>query len=104
MKWLKSNIGFILQIITLSGLALAFLADFIPMPARAADLDKLAGTVQQMADTYQKDKKDHKIKDLQKEIDNIKLQHIIAGKQLSAEANFYIEQRQTEINNIRASE
>ena len=78
-----------------------FTIDFLPMPARAADLDKLVEVVQKQQDTYESEKDSHRIKHLQDQIADINLQFMIAGKTLSPEAIFYIKQKETEIENIR---
>lgn len=86
----------------------AFMGDLIPMPARAADLDQLAGIVQQTNDSVQELKEqqersesDHKVRHLQDQIANIRLQFMSNGKALSPEAIFYITEKETEIENIR---
>lgn len=101
MNWLKENIKFMLSIIALLSVLGGFLADVIPRPALAADLDRLTNSVQQMHDTYQQDTKDHDIKHLQSQVANIELQFMVAGKPLSPSAEFYIKQKKQEIENIR---
>ena len=100
-RMLEENIKFITSVIVLFSLLGGVAVDIIPMPARAADLDKLANSVQQMHDTYNRDTDDHDIKHLQDQIANLELQFMVAGKPLSPSAEFYIKQKKQEIENIR---
>ena len=99
--WLKENIKFTLSVITLLSVLGGLLADVIPRPALAADLDRLTDSVQQMHDTYKQDTADHRVEHLQNQVANIELQFMIADKPISPEAQFYIKQKNQEIENIK---
>ena len=90
-----------LSIIAILSFVSGVAADIIPMPAKAADLDKLAHSVQQMHDTYKKDTVDHDIKHLQGQIASLEMQFMVAEKSLTPTAVFYIKQKNQEIDNIR---
>lgn len=101
--WLEKNIRLALAVMALFSFVGGVAADIIPMPAKAADLDKLANSVQQMHDSYKSDSKNHTIKHLQDQIATVKLQFMVAGKTISPEAQFYLEQKQLEIQRIKES-
>lgn len=100
-NWLRKNISFILSAIALLSILGGYLSGLIPDYATAADLDKLGDSVQQMHDTYKSDTKDHRIKHLQDQVASVKLQFMVAGKPISPEAQFYIDQKNQEIENLK---
>jgi hypothetical protein len=104
MNWFKKNIKWFGPTVAMFILVLGFIAPYIQLPASAADLDRLVGTVQQMQDNRIEDKKDHQIKHLQDQIANVRLQFMSNGRPLSPEALFYIQEKETEIENIRKGE
>ena len=111
MNWFRDNIKWFGPTVAMFMALVYFAGDFMPMPAKAADLYQLAEIVQQTNDSVQelkeqqeKNESNHNIKHLQNEIANIRLQFIALGKQLSPEAIFYITEKETEIENIRKGE
>ncbi len=111
MNWFKKNIKWFGPTVAMFILVSGFIAPYIQLPASAADLDRLVDTVQQMQDDRveekmgrEEDKKDHSIKHLQNQIANVRLQFMSNGRPLSPEATFYIQEKETEIENIRKGE
>lgn len=104
MNWFKKNIKWFGPTVALFVGIAAFMGDLIPMPASAADLNKLVETVQADREYQEKKSRGHEIKHLQDQVANIRLQFMANGRQLSPEALFYIQEKETEIENIRKGE
>ncbi|MCK5611388.1 hypothetical protein KAR91_56480 [Candidatus Pacearchaeota archaeon] len=95
------NIKFISSVILFISLIGGIAVDIIPLPAKASDLDKLAEIVRAKIEHDNNQDKNHKIDHLQNEINSIKIPFMVASKDITREAQFYIDQKELEIKKIK---
>jgi len=100
-KWLKENVKFALTVVTLFSLVGGMAVDLIPMPAKASDLDKLANTVQQLADIQVQSAFNNQIRDKQSEIRAIKRDYSMQRKPLSQDSQITIDTLLDDIEELR---
>lgn len=101
MEWLKKNIKFMLSVIALFSFLSGVAVDIIPMPAKAADLDKLAATVQQLAELQIKSTKNAEIREKRAEIRAIERTFDSHGKPVSGESQRAIRKLREEIEDLK---
>ena len=100
-KWLWENVRFTISVLTLFSVLGGFAADLIPMPALASDLDKLANTVQQLADIQVESAINYEIRIKQQEIRAIKRDYSRQGQGVSADGQITIDTLTDEIDELR---
>lgn len=103
-NWLRKNISFILSAIALLTILTGFISGIIPKYATAADLDKVADILQTKIEHDIKQDTQHKIEHLQNEISAVKIPFMVSGQPINQQAQFYIDQKEQEIQRIKESE
>lgn len=101
IKWLRENIKFTLSVITLFTLVSGMAVNLIPMPAKASDLDKLANTVQQLADIQVESAINYEIRIKQSEIRAIKRDYSREEGSISQDSQIAIDTLFDEIDELR---
>ena len=101
MNWLKNNIKFMLSVAALLSFIAGVAVDIIPMPAKASDLDKLANTVQQLADIQVESAINYEIRIKQSEVRAIRRDYSREGGVISQDSQIAIDTLLDEIDELR---
>lgn len=101
MNWLRENIKFMLSVIALFSCVVGIATDIIPMPALSSDLDKLAATVQQLADIQVESAINYEIRIKQSEIRAIRRDYSREEGLISQDSQIAIDTLLDEIDELR---
>ncbi len=98
---LEENIKFITSVIAIITLVGGIAADIIPMPALASDLDRLASTVQRLADIQVESAINYEIRIKQSEIRAIRRDYSGTGEEIPQTSQIAIDTLADEIDELR---
>ena len=101
VDWLRENIKFMLAVIALISFIGGIAADIIPRPALASDLDKLASTVQKLADIQVESAINYEIRIKQSEIRAIRRDYSRGDVMVSQDSQIAIDTLLDEIDELR---